>query len=226
MVRFSINNESKRGKMDFAFDFTGEIRTGFNIIFGPSGSGKTSLIRNLLGLAPHAILEYPSGQKTRFPMYRNEKVGYLPQGGGVLPRLGLLDNIFLGRELGKGARDYAEKLILDLGLSHLKSNSSNSFSGGEQLRIGLIRTLLADPKYIFLDEPFAGLDPFFKNVCRKVIKNFPGSGEKYVLISTHDLDDSNFFDARLFLLDRGKVQEGINTADGIKSYFEKMSSLD
>jgi len=225
VVRFSINNEGHRRKNDFAFDFNGEIRRGLNILFGPSGSGKTSLIRNMIGLAPNARLEFSNGNNSRNPLYQNEMVGYLPQGGGTLPRLGLIENIFLGRELDQTAKDYANKLIHDLGLSHLKSNSSSSFSGGEKLRIGMIRTLIADPKFIFLDEPFAGLDPFFKNVCRNVIKNIPGLEEKYVLISTHDLDDSSFFEARMFLLDGGKVREGVNTSDGIRSYFEKMSSV-
>jgi len=225
MVKFAINNEAHKRKNDFAFDFSGELRLGLNIFFGPSGSGKTSLIRNMIGLAPHFKLDFSNGKTTRLPLYLNDMVGYLPQGGGVLPRLGLFENIYLGRELSQSSREYAENLIRDLGLSHLQSHLSNSYSGGEKLRIGLIRTLIGNPKFIFLDEPFAGLDPFFKNVCRNVIKNISDLDEKYVLISTHDLDDSNFFDARMFLLDGGRIQEGVNTSDGIRKYFEKMSSL-
>lgn len=227
MVNFLFHHKLGHEKRGFSIEAEGILQCGLNILFGPSGSGKSTLIRLFAGLdkakLKNQIKWDHQGLSPVKPFYQLLSMGYLPQGGGVYPNLGLLENILLGRKLNKD-----DQALLDLGLEELGLLNSVhklgfSLSGGEKLRIGLLRSLLGKPDFLLLDEPFSGLDPFLKGKAKQFLTSQLKTWNPVTLLVTHDLEDAKLQDSNLLLIDKGKMVSDIRNAGDIQSYFESKS---
>ena len=200
MVAFSLNTILDNGK---EWNFEGYLERGINVLFGASGSGKTFLIRHLIGLSKGIKMQ--DGDPIDTPLYKSRSIAYLPQGGGILPRLSIEQNIFLGMKPDKKAIEKVDEIKDRLDLKFYNDDPSDSLSGGERLKLSLLRCLNQEAEFYILDEPFSGLDPYSRHVCRELLEEIPNQDGKYILFSTHDLEDANIEGANLLLIDEGRI---------------------
>ncbi len=213
MVAFKLKTWLENG---MEYDLEGYMERGINVLFGASGAGKTLLIRHLIGLSPGIHLQ--DGDPIKTPMYRTRNVAYLPQGGGIFPKLSIEKNIFLGSKPSKEQRSKADSLMKTFGLKFYPEDPCDSLSGGEKLRLGLIRTLIENSEFMFLDEPFSGLDPYHGFICREAIEELPDQDKRYILFSTHELEDAKMKGANLLMIDEGKVRK-MESSSQIRDHF-------
>ncbi len=145
-----------------------ELKQGEGVgLLGPNGAGKTTTFYMIVGLIkPNSGKIYLDGNNiTKVPMYKRSRygIGYLPQEASIFRRLTVKQNIMSIlelRNLSKAEREErCESLMEDFGISHLANSYGNVLSGGERRRTEIARALATDPKFILLDEPFAGIDP-------------------------------------------------------------------
>ncbi len=181
MVGFHVKRETG----GFQFDLKGSLKPGINLLIGPSGSGKTSLIRDLMGMEPQFLLELEINGISLNPLYKNESLGYVPQGSAVSIRMSPWENIVLGRELDFEKLEFGKDLCKQLDLLDLDSRKPY-YSSGERARIALVRALIAKPRFLFLDEPFSALDKKRKEVAKGLIQSINNNPTEFILIATHD----------------------------------------
>jgi lipopolysaccharide export system ATP-binding protein len=184
-------------------------------LLGPNGAGKTTSFYICVGLtSPDSGKVLLDGQDvTQLPMYARARlgVGYLPQEASVFRKLTVRDNIMAILEIQplpsrKAREDRLEELLLDLGVSHLANNISASLSGGERRRVEIARTLACSPKFILLDEPFAGIDPLAIGDIQSIISRLKERGIG-VLITDHNVRETLAICDRAYILVDGKVLE-------------------
>jgi lipopolysaccharide export system ATP-binding protein len=147
---------------------------------------------------------------TRFPMYKRAKngIGYLPQEASVFRTLTVEDNILAVLEMTKmsksAQKEKLETLLEEFGLNKVRKNEGRLLSGGERRRTEIARALAADPKFILLDEPFAGVDPIavedIQMIVRKLVEKNIG-----VLITDHNVHETLSITNRAYLLFEGKI---------------------
>lgn len=181
-------------------------------LLGPNGAGKTTTFYMVVGL-----IKPDEGQVfldqvdiTRYPMYKRAKngIGYLPQEASVFRTLTVEDNILAVLEMTKLSKaEQKEKLELlldEFGLNKVRKNEGRLLSGGERRRTEIARALAADPKFILLDEPFAGVDPIavedIQMIVRKLVEKNIG-----VLITDHNVHETLSITNRAYLLFEGKI---------------------
>src|SRR6188768_844586 len=136
-------------------------------LLGPNGAGKTTSFYQVVGLVKPDEGEVFLGDKniTKLPMYKRAQmgIGYLPQEASVFRKLSVEDNIMAVLEMTKLSKAERHKkrdeLLDEFNLHHVRKNNGDSLSGGERRRTEIARALVVDPKFILLDEPFAGVDP-------------------------------------------------------------------
>ena len=138
-------------------------------LLGPNGAGKTTAFYMIVGLVPcdEGRIHLDDQELTRLPMFRRAQlgVGYLPQEASVFRKLSVEDNILAILETRKDLEDdearqaALEALLEELHIGHIRASSGMSLSGGERRRVEIARALAAEPRFILLDEPFAGVDP-------------------------------------------------------------------
>lgn len=181
-------------------------------LLGPNGSGKTTCFYSIAGLVT------PEGGKvvidgrdvTSLPMYRRAKlgVGYLPQEVSIFRGLSVQDNILAILEITEKdkarRRDRLEELLSEFSIEHLRRASSLSLSGGERRRVEIARCLAADPKYVLLDEPFAGVDPIAVGEIRALVSDLTNRGIG-VLITDHNVRETLDIVDRAYILHDGTV---------------------
>jgi lipopolysaccharide export system ATP-binding protein len=181
-------------------------------LLGPNGSGKTTCFYNIAGLImPDAGQVMIDGRDvTGLPMYRRARlgIGYLPQEVSIFRGLSVEDNITAVLEIGEGdrhkRRERLEELLSDFSITHLRRAPALSLSGGERRRVEIARCLAADPKYLLLDEPFAGVDPISVGDIRSLVHDLKSRGIG-VLITDHQLRETLEIVDRAYILHDGTV---------------------
>jgi lipopolysaccharide export system ATP-binding protein len=205
-------------------DVSVEVNQGEIVgLLGPNGAGKTTSFYQIVGLIPPDTGKIFLGDKeiTDLPMYQRSQlgVGYLPQEASVFRHLSVEDNIAAVLEmtnLSKAVqKERLEILLAEFGLNRVRKSMGNVLSGGERRRTEIARALATDPKFILLDEPFAGIDPIaVEDIQRIVIK----LKEKNigVLITDHNVQETLSITDRAYLLFEGKILKA-GTAEELAS---------
>lgn len=181
-------------------------------LLGPNGSGKTTTFYAIAGLV------YPEGGRVRIdgrdvtnlPMYRRAKlgVGYLPQEMSIFRGLSVEDNILAILDISvrdtHKRRERLEELLAEFSVEHLRCAPAMALSGGERRRVEIARCLAADPKYLLLDEPFAGVDPISVGDIRHLVADLKKRGIG-VLITDHNVRETLEIIDRAYILHDGQV---------------------
>jgi lipopolysaccharide export system ATP-binding protein len=181
-------------------------------LLGPNGAGKTTTFYMTVGLVQpdSGSIFIDHTEITREPMFRRAKkgIGYLPQEASIFRKLSVEDNIAAVLELTKlpssEQREKLESLIQEFGLNHIRKSRGDLLSGGERRRTEIARALATDPKFILLDEPFAGIDPIAVEDIQYIVAKL-----KYrnigVLITDHNVQETLSITDRAYLLFEGKI---------------------
>ncbi len=181
-------------------------------LLGPNGAGKTTTFYMVVGLiAPDEGRVFLNDEDiTKLPMYKRAQMGlgYLPQEASVFRKLSVEDNIMAILEmtkLTKAERDYKLETLLDeFNLHHVRKNNGDSLSGGERRRTEIARALAVDPKFILLDEPFAGVDPIAVEDIQSVVARLKLK-DIGILITDHNVNETLSICDRAYLLIEGKI---------------------
>jgi lipopolysaccharide export system ATP-binding protein len=181
-------------------------------LLGPNGAGKTTCFYTIAGLIPpDAGTVLVDGQDaTWLPMYRRAKlgIGYLPQEASIFRGLTVADNIRAILEISVRDRDkrreMLDRLLADFSLTHLRRAPAISLSGGERRRVEIARCLASQPKYVLLDEPFAGVDPLAVAEIRSLVRQLTMRGIG-VLITDHNVRETLEIIDRAYILHGGTV---------------------
>jgi len=181
-------------------------------LLGPNGAGKTTSFYMIVGLVrPDAGKVYLDGKDiTSLPMYKRAQlgIGYLPQEVSVFRKLSVEDNILAILEmtdLTKPQREEKlEKLLSEFSLNHVRTNLGNRLSGGEKRRTEIARALATDPKFVLLDEPFAGVDPIAVEDIQSIVSDLKKRNIG-VLITDHNVQETLSITNRAYLLFEGKI---------------------
>ena len=181
-------------------------------LLGPNGAGKTTTFYMVVGLIKpdEGDVFLNDLNITKLPMYKRAQmgIGYLPQEASVFRKLTVADNIMAVLEmtkLSKQERQYKlESLLDEFHLHHVRNNNGDSLSGGERRRTEIARALAVDPKFILLDEPFAGVDPIAVEDIQSVVARlkFKNIG---ILITDHNVNETLSICDRAYLLIEGKI---------------------
>jgi lipopolysaccharide export system ATP-binding protein len=181
-------------------------------LLGPNGAGKTTSFYQIVGLIrpDEGDVFLNDLNITKLPMYKRAKmgIGYLPQEASVFRKLSVEDNIAAVLEMTKlskaDQRDKLEVLIDELSLGHVRKSNGDVLSGGERRRTEIARSLAVDPKFILLDEPFAGIDPIAVEDIQSIINKL-----KYknigILITDHNVNETLSICDRAYLLIEGRI---------------------
>jgi osmoprotectant transport system ATP-binding protein len=182
-------------------------------LIGSSGSGKTTLLRITLALIPFDRGYVKINDQTLLslrPVEWADRIGYVPQDGGLFPHLTGYRNVSLIATLrGWGKAKIAERIdelrkLVDLDLSVL-GRFPHELSGGQQQRVAIMRAAMMDPAVMLLDEPMAALDPLIRHSLQQELKSIFHRLRKTVLLVTHDLGEAVFLAERITLLHQGRI---------------------
>ncbi len=201
------------GKRTVANGVTINVRQGEIVgLLGPNGAGKTTSFYMTTGLViPNAGHVYLNDEDiTDYPVYKRARagIGYLPQEASVFRKLSVEDNILAVLEMTGLSRqeqlDKLESLIREFRLEKVRKNKGDQLSGGERRRTEIARCLAIDPKFIMLDEPFAGVDPIAVEDIQYIVWQL-----KYrnigILITDHNVQETLTITDRAYLLFEGKI---------------------
>lgn len=181
-------------------------------LLGPNGAGKTTSFYMIVGLIkPNDGNIYLDGEEiTREPMYRRAQrgIGYLPQEASVFRKLNVEDNIMAVLEMTSMSKqkqkDKLEELISEFSLHKVRKNRGDLLSGGERRRTEIARALAVSPKFILLDEPFAGVDPIAVEEIQRIVAKLK-SKNIGVLITDHNVHETLSITDRAYLLFEGSI---------------------
>lgn len=181
-------------------------------LLGPNGAGKTTSFYMIVGLikplSGHIYLE--DTDITKFPMYKRAQsgIGYLAQEASVFRKLTVEQNIKSVLELtnlsNKQQNDKTEALLEEFGLNHIRKNRGDLLSGGERRRTEIARALATDPKFVLLDEPFAGVDPVAVEDIQKIVAHLKKRNIG-ILITDHNVQETLAITDRTYLMFEGKI---------------------
>jgi len=204
---------------DVVKDVTLHIESGEVIgLLGPNGAGKTTSFYMIVGLVKSDAGEIlMDGQNlARLPIHRRARLGlsYLPQEASVFRRLSVADNIRAVLQLQHNARGEPlgsakiearlQQLLDDLQITHLRQNMANVLSGGERRRVEIARALATSPRFILLDEPFAGVDPIAVIEIQRIVRFLKERGIG-VLITDHNVRETLGTCDRAYIISEGSV---------------------
>jgi len=213
MILRSENLVKKYKSRTVANNVSVEVKQGEIVgLLGPNGAGKTTSFYMIVGMVkPNSgKIFLDNVDITKEPMYRRAQlgIGYLPQEASVFRKLSIEDNLRAILEMTKLTKKEqeikVETLLDEFGLQHVRKNLGDQLSGGERRRTEIARALATDPKFILLDEPFAGVDPIavedIQNVVRKLKEKNIG-----ILITDHNVHETLSITDRAYLLYSGSV---------------------
>ena len=194
-------------------DVSVDVRSGEVVgLLGPNGAGKTTCFYMMVGLVPMdgGELHLDDTRLTHMPMHRRARLGlsYLPQEASIFRRLTVAENVRAVLELYYSdpdeIRDRLDTLLHDLNIGHLHASPAISLSGGERRRVEIARALATHPRFILLDEPFAGVDPIAVLDIQKIIGFLKQRGIG-VLITDHNVRETLGICDRAYIINDGMV---------------------
>lgn len=215
MILRAENIVKKYRKRTVVKDVSFEVSQGEIVgLLGPNGAGKTTSFYMIVGLIQplSGRIFLDDEEITKLPVYKRAKkgIGYLAQEASVFRKLSIEDNLKAVLEMTDYSKDYQkeklESLIQEFGLQHIRKSKGYQLSGGERRRTEIARALAIDPKFILLDEPFAGVDPIavedIQEIVRKLVKKNIG-----VLITDHNVHETLSITNRSYLLFEGSIMK-------------------
>ncbi|HLW56223.1 MAG TPA: LPS export ABC transporter ATP-binding protein [Bacteriovoracaceae bacterium] len=181
-------------------------------LLGPNGAGKTTSFYMMVGLVKtdNGRISLDGENITDDPLHIRAKkgIGYLPQEASVFRELTVEENIFSVLEIrdisSKEKENALENLITDFGLSHIRKSKGRELSGGERRRVEIARSLALDPKFVLLDEPFAGVDPLAVSDIQQIIKRLKHRNIG-VLITDHNVRETLGIVDRAYIMSQGEL---------------------
>ncbi len=214
MSELKASNLKKRYKSRTVVqDVSFSISSGEVIgLLGPNGAGKTTCFYMIVGLVPldGGGIHLDEQDLSQLPIHQRAKLGlsYLPQEASIFRRLTVEENILAVLELQnldeESKQQCLDDLLHDLHIGHLRNNSAISLSGGERRRVEIARALASQPRFILLDEPFAGVDPIAVVDIQKVI-SFLRERKIGVLITDHNVRETLGICDRAYIISEGHV---------------------
>jgi len=213
-MKLRTQNIVKRyGKRTVVKEVTIEVNQGEIVgLLGPNGAGKTTSFYIIVGLIKpnDGKVFLDDVEITNLPMYRRAQlgIGYLPQESSVFRHLSVEDNIKAVLEMSKFSKDFQrerlESVLQEFGLDRIRKSQGYQLSGGERRRTEIARALAIDPKFMLLDEPFAGVDPIavedIQAIVAKLVKKNIG-----VIITDHNVHETLSITDRAYLLYEGSI---------------------
>ena len=181
-------------------------------LLGPNGAGKTTVFYMITGLiaADQGTISLDGADITHLPMYQRARlgIGYLPQESSIFRGLSVEDNIRAVLELVEPEKSSRERVLRELldefSITHIRHSPAVALSGGERRRVEIARALAAKPKFMLLDEPFAGIDPIAIGDIRKLVRQLTARGIG-VLITDHNVRETLELIDRALIIHEGKV---------------------
>ncbi len=182
-------------------------------LLGPNGAGKTTTFYMVVGLVrqDQGKIVIDGEDISLLPMHNRAQrgIGYLPQEASIFRRLTVYENLMAVLEIRKDLTpqqrgEKADELIEEFNISHIRDNLGQALSGGERRRVEIARALAANPKFILLDEPFAGVDPISVSDIKKIITDLRNRGLG-VLITDHNVRETLDVCERAYIVGAGKI---------------------
>ncbi|WP_440876216.1 LPS export ABC transporter ATP-binding protein [Thalassotalea sp. PLHSN55] len=182
-------------------------------LLGPNGAGKTTSFYMIVGLVPNdsGSITLDDENLTLLPMHERARkgIGYLPQEASIFRKLSVYDNIMAILQTRKDLsavekEEKLEHLLEEFNICHIKDNTGMSLSGGERRRVEIARALAADPKFILLDEPFAGVDPISVGDIKKIILQLKHRGIG-ILITDHNVRETLDVCEHAYIVSHGEL---------------------
>lgn len=202
------------GRTQAVRDVTFSMESGEVVgLLGPNGAGKTTVFYMVVGfIKPTSGRIWLNGKDVSgLPMYKRARMGvsYLPQEPSVFRKLSVEDNVNAIIETRKGLTAKEKQLVLDrllddLGISHLRKQKAYTLSGGERRRTEIARSLAIEPKFLLLDEPFAGIDPITVSELKGIVQGLSTRGIG-VLITDHNVRDTLQITHRSHIINLGEI---------------------
>ncbi|MEP6881961.1 MAG: LPS export ABC transporter ATP-binding protein [Dokdonella sp.] len=210
----AANLRKSYGARSVVRDFGFSLRQGEIVgLLGPNGAGKTTCFYMIVGLvaSDSGSIRLDERTITSMPMHERARlgVGYLPQEPSVFRRLSVADNIMAILELradldAKGRESELEHLLDDLQISHIAASKGVSLSGGERRRVEITRALAAKPRFLLLDEPFAGIDPISVVDIQRIVRHLKARNIG-ILITDHNVRETLGICDRAYIMNEGAV---------------------
>jgi lipopolysaccharide export system ATP-binding protein len=182
-------------------------------LLGPNGAGKTTSFYMVVGLVQPDDGDILLGDQSilEMPMYQRARIGlsYLPQEASVFRRLSVRENIQVALEAhgvsGSAKSEKLDRLLEDLALRHIRDSQGYALSGGERRRVEIARALAGDPRFLLLDEPFAGIDPIAVDDIQGIIRGLK-TRDIGILITDHNVRETLGICDRAYIMKDGQVQ--------------------
>ena len=181
-------------------------------LLGPNGAGKTTSFYMIVGLvaADHGQIKIDQRDLTRMPIHLRSRLGisYLPQEPSIFRKLNVSQNILSIIELNEKSKikqqEKLDLLLNELNIDHIRQNTAISLSGGERRRVEIARCLATNPKFILLDEPFAGIDPIAVLDIQTIISQLSQKGIG-ILITDHNVRETLGICNKAYIVNQGKI---------------------
>ncbi len=192
---------------------TVEVKQGEIVgLLGPNGAGKTTTFYMICGMIKpkSGEIELDGDDISRYPMYKRAQagIGYLPQEPSIFRKMTVRENILAILQFMKldkdDIEDKCEKLLKDFNIKKIEDSKGYTLSGGERRRTEIARALASDPKFILLDEPFAGIDPIASEDIMKIVAKLKDRGIG-ILITDHNVHETLSIVDRAYILIEGKI---------------------
>ncbi len=215
MSVLSVKNLAKSYKTrQVVKDVSLNVKSGEIVgLLGPNGAGKTTTFYMIVGLVRHdkGKIKIDEQDISLLPVHNraSQGIGYLPQEASIFRRLSVYDNLMAVLQIRKDLNNEQRKartneLIAEFNIEHIRNNLGQSLSGGERRRVEIARALAANPKFILLDEPFAGVDPISVIDIKKIIMHLKERGLG-VLITDHNVRETLDVCERAYIVSNGEM---------------------
>lgn len=219
MVKLTVRGIAKAFKARKVVDGVSfQVDSGTIVgLLGPNGAGKTTSFYMVVGLVPADAGEILLGDQSisNLPMFQRARIGlsYLPQEASIFRRLTVRENLLVALEAqgvsGTAKTEKLESLLAEFNIKHIRDSYGYSLSGGERRRVEIARALAGEPKFILLDEPFAGIDPIAVGDIQQIIRQLKAKGIG-VLITDHNVRETLGICDYAYIMKDGRVQvEGL-----------------